>query len=215
MGFNVSQPLYQQVYERIRKSILTGELKPGSKVVITRLAEKYGLSRTPLREALRQLQKEGLLIHDNNRTRVVSINAVDFKELYSCRLLLEKEIIKQITLKITEEEISRAEETLKQSCEAMKQGDYINFLHLNTKFHDILIYSCSNKRLVQLLDQVRSLLLIYRANLVIQSSELNHEVAEEHWTLIQAIKNRDKEKAVKAIETHLRNDMKRGKIFNN
>ncbi|NEU30033.1 GntR family transcriptional regulator [bacterium LRH843] len=213
MSFIVSQPLYQQVYERVRESILSGELKPGSKVVVTRLAEEYQISRTPLREALRQLQKEGLLVQDNQETRVVSIDVKDFEELCMCRLVLEKQIMSMIVDEITDEKIEEAEELVKQAGEAGKSGDYLKFLELNSKFHDVLVYTCSNKRLIQLLEQVRSLLLIYRVS-VLRANQYNHEITTDHLELLEAIKDRDTERAVETIAEHVKSDLKRGKIFN-
>src|SRR5690606_19105489 len=153
-------------YDKVKELILTGELKPGSKVVVTRLAEQFKISRTPLREALRQLQNEGLLIQNNNETRVVSIDVDDFEELCICRMVLEKQIIEMTVKNITDEQIQEAEEFVLLASEEGKKGNYLEFLSLNTKFHDVLVYACSNKRLIQLLEQVRSLLLIYRANLL-------------------------------------------------
>ncbi len=212
VSFQLAQPLYQQVYERVKESILTGELKPGSKIVVTRLAEEYEISRTPLREALRQLQKEGLLIQNNQETRVVSIDVKDFEELCFCRIVLEKQIMSMIVDEISDERIQEAEEAVLQASKAGQSGDYLKFLELNTKFHDILVYTCTNTRLIQLLEQTRALLLIYRASLI-RAQEYNHEITEDHLELLKAIKERDKEKAVQIIEEHVRSDLRRGKIF--
>lgn len=212
LGFLLAKPLYKQVYERLKNSILTGELKPGEKIVVTRLAEQYKISRTPLREALRQLQKEGLLVQTNQETRVVSIDVNDFEELCHCRKMIEKEIMSMIVDIIPDEKIKEAEMIVYEASEAGKNGDYLKFFDLNSKFHDILVYTCPNKRLIQLLEQVRSLLIIYRIN-VIRAKEYNHEITEDHLELIEAIKKRDKEKAVDIIGQHVESDLRRGKIF--
>lgn len=210
--FHLAQPLYKQVYERVKESILTGELKPGEKIVVTKLAEQYKISRTPLREALRQLQKEGLLVQTNQETRVVSIDVKDFEELCLCRKVLEQQIMSMIVDEISDEKIAEAEKIILEASEAGKNGDFLKFLDLNSKFHDLLIYTCKNKRLIQLLEQVRSLLLIYRVN-VVRAQEYNHEITQDHLELIEALKQRDKERAVQIIGEHVESDLRRGKIF--
>ena len=87
-------PLYQQAYQEIKREILTGKIKPGTKLSENVLAEQYKVSRTPLREAIRQLQIEGLLISDGVSTTVVELSVKDFEELCYCRLVLEKEVVK-------------------------------------------------------------------------------------------------------------------------
>ncbi len=212
VGFKLATPLYKQVYDRVKESILTGKLKPGTKIVVTRLAEEYEISRTPLREALRQLQKEGLLIQDHQELRVVSIEVEDFKQLCLCRAVLEKQIMSMIVDKISVKKIAEAEKIIQQASQAGESGNYLKFIELNSKFHHTLIHTCPNKRLVQLLTQVQALLLIYRAS-VIMTNEYNHEITRDHMELIDAIKKRDKEKAVATIEAHVYKDLNRGEIF--
>ncbi len=210
--FKISQPLYEQVYKKLKESILSGELKPGSKVVIARLAEKFQISRTPLREALRQLQSEGLLVQKEKEVRVVPIDKKDFEDLCACRVTLEKEIMTYTVMEISQEQILKAENLIRQASKVEGEGKYLDFMLLNAQFHDVLIDACSNKRLIQLLTHIRSLLLIYRAN-VLRKNIYNHEITTEHFELIEAIKSRDEEKAVKLIESHILRDLIRGRIF--
>lgn len=203
---SISQPLYQQAYETIKKTILSGELSPGSKLVTTKMAEQYQISRTPLREALRQLQIEGLLISTHNGMEVVTLDKEDFEHLSHCRLVLEKDIIIYIVNAISDGEIEQLESIVKEAEEACEAKENMKLLELNTLFHSKLHESCSNKRLVQLLNQVRSLLLIYRAN-SLNNQIANKEVIKEHQDLLQSIKNRDVDKALISVEQHLENDV--------
>lgn len=208
------KPLYEQVYDEIRSSILGGEFKPGEKIVVVKLAEHLQISRTPLREAFRQLQKEGLVNMDKNGTvTVIDLDKDDFEELCFCRLVLEKQIIELVVDQITEAQLAVVEDILDKTDEAIENGDNIKILNLNAEFHKVLIEACSNKRLVQLLEQIRSLLLIYRAN-IHKHLEHNKDIAGEHRRIFEAVKARDAEEAVKAIEMHLNNDRMRGrKVF--
>src|SRR5699024_757602 len=182
----VAQPLYQQVYERIKESILTGEYEPNEKIVVSKLEIKYKISRTPLREALRQLEIEGLLVQGYTGLHVVELNTQDFTALYQCRLLLEKEVMKLIIDTITDEELRKISNLLDESDQLLEQGEYLKLLELNTKFHDQLLESSPNKRLVDLLKQVRSFLLIYRAR-ILRNDQYNIEINQEHRGIYEAL----------------------------
>ncbi|MEK3989849.1 GntR family transcriptional regulator [Robertmurraya sp. FSL R5-0851] len=209
MEINIVQPLYQQAYREFKKLILTGQISPGEKIVMSKLAEQYNISRTPLREALRQLQTEGLIVQDHTSMKVVELNKTDFLELFHCRLLLEKEVIRMIVEEITEAKLEKVYEVLMESNDAIEVGDSFKILELNTQFHELLIMSCSNYQLAHLLNHVRSLLLIYRAN-INQKPQYSKEIYHEHLEIYNAIKSRDVERAVEVIEEHLKNDQIRG-----
>jgi DNA-binding GntR family transcriptional regulator len=212
-SFTQAQPLYKQAYEALKKAILAGEISSGSRLVATQLAEKYQVSRTPLREALRLLENEGLLVQDKMGATVVKLNKKDFEELCECRLLLEKQIVELIVPTISTSQLTKIEKVLLQIEEGMGEKNSIRILELNSKFHRLLIESCENKRLIQLLEQVRSMLILYRAN-IIRGTIHTREIVEEHRKIFESIKNRDLESALKNTETHLLNDKKRGiKMF--
>lgn len=202
------QPLYQQVYNQIRKSILSGNLKPDTKLSVVKLADELQISRTPLREALRQLQSEGLLEQDRMGSRVVRITPEDYEELCICRLVLEKEIIREVVSSIEEEKIKEAEQYIQKAKEYLT-SDQLKFLECNSAFHEVLISSCSNRRLKELLDTTRAKLLLYRAN-VVHNSRQNAEIIDEHEMILKAVQERNVNKALEAISTHLDNDRVRG-----
>ncbi|WP_197280069.1 GntR family transcriptional regulator [Bacillus sp. FJAT-27251] len=209
MALTIPEPLYQQAYKELKKLIVTGKLQPGEKVIMSKLAEQYEISRTPLREALRQLQSEGLIVQEQSMMRIVELDKKDFLELYQTRLVLEKEVISSITNLIPDEGFAKMETVLKESEAAMKQGDPLKILELNTQFHELMLSYCPNQRLIQLLNHVRSLLLIYRAN-INKKSKNNQEILKEHKEILAALKAGNKLEAVKLIEKHLLNDQTRG-----
>ncbi|WP_096437411.1 GntR family transcriptional regulator [Alteribacter populi] len=210
-GITFQRPLYEQVYEDIKDNILTGKLAPGSRIVSAKLAEHYQISRTPLREALRQLQIEGLLENDKAGLYVVKIDADDFEELCDCRLYLEKEVIRLVVDDAGDEHLEAIERLLSYSEKVIKDegNNHKEILELNARFHKLVIDCCSNKRLIQLVNQIRSVLLIYRG-MILQDETHNLEIFKEHLTIFHCIKDRNKEKAVEAIEMHLTNDKLRG-----
>ncbi|MCS0652994.1 GntR family transcriptional regulator [Cytobacillus firmus] len=204
-----SQPLYQQIYDIIKSSILAGELKPGEKVNVSQLAEKYNISRTPLREALRQLQIEGLLVQDHLGLSVVKLEETDFKDLYECRLMLEPKIMGLILKTVANEELEAIEKLLLNAESAFKEGNLLQLLELNAQFHDRLLEASPNKRALHLLQQVRSFLLLYRAN-ILKNNEHNREILKEHRQILNALKARDEAAVIQNVENHLRNDLERG-----
>jgi len=209
LGLNIPEPLYQQAYRELKKLIITGKLQPGEKVIMSKLAEQYEISRTPLREALRQLQSEGLIIQEHSTMRIIEINKDDFLNLYQTRIVLEKEMIKSIVTLIPEADFPEIETVLTESGTAIQEGDPFKILELNTQFHELLMNYCPNPRMIQLLNYVRSLLLIYRAN-INKKAKNNMEIYEEHKEILEALKARDIEKSVQMVETHMLNDQKRG-----
>jgi DNA-binding GntR family transcriptional regulator len=209
LGLNIPEPLYQQAYRELKKLIITGKLQPGEKVIMSKLADQYEISRTPLREALRQLQSEGLIIQEQSTMRIVEINKEDFLHLYQTRIVLEKEVMKSIVNFIPEEDFPKIEAVLRESRAAIQEGDPFKILELNTQFHELLMNYCPNPRMIQLLNYVRSLLLIYRAN-INKKAKNNMEIYQEHKEILVALKARDLEKTIQMVETHMLNDQKRG-----
>jgi len=209
LGLTIPEPLYQQAYKELKKLIVTGKLQPGEKVIMSKLADQYKISRTPLREALRQLQSEGLIIQEHSTMRIIEINKNDFLHLYQTRIVLEKEVIKSVVPLIPEEDFPKIEVVLNESKTAIQEGDPFRILELNTQFHELLMYYCPNPRMIQLLNSVRSLLLIYRAN-INKKAKNNLEIYKEHKEILEALKERDIEKSIQKVETHMLNDQKRG-----
>lgn len=211
----ISQPLYQQVYENIKKSILSGKLEAGEKIIVTKLAEEFSISRTPLREALRQLENEGLLINKESGLHVIELDVQDFKELYQCRIILEKEVMRMIVHKISETQLDEVKVLLEKADEALETQDYLRLLELNTLFHEKLLESSPNKRAVELIQRTREFLLVYRAKMV-RNDRSNTGINKEHRQIFEALLERSEEKVLQIVEMHLRNDEKRGlEIFQN
>ena len=115
--------LYEQVYQALRSAILTGQLAPGDRLVETQLAEWLQVSRTPLREALRQIQQEGLATADvSGGLRVTTITATDAADLYDCRLALECLAVAGACQSATKEQLQRIEACVLQADSLEAQG---------------------------------------------------------------------------------------------
>lgn len=213
-----SKSLYEQTYATLRASILSGELAPGDRLVETQLAERLGVSRTPIREALRQLQRETLISTDGSGgLRVTVITPVDAAQLYDCRMALEALSVRQACDHVTASKleaiaalITEAEAVLMRSqhppdrlpTNPSPQRLDPQLLDLDYRFHRTIAESSGNPWLVSLLDQVFDKMALLR----IQTTRHNPnvlEVRDEHWQIYQAIAQRQPEAAVAAIQAHL------------
>lgn len=202
-----SKSLHEQVYETLRAAILSGDICPGERLVETQLAEWLQVSRTPLREALRQLQQDGLVAADaHSGLRVITMSVTDAIELYDCRLALEQLSITSACTQATPDQLEQlatlvvAAETSVPSATAAPAPTHL--LDLDYKFHHLIAESAGNRRLISLLDQVFDSMALLR----IQTLQHNPEVLDirlEHRQIYEAILSRDTDRAKDAIDRHL------------
>nr|WP_199311886.1 GntR family transcriptional regulator [Phormidium tenue] len=199
--------MYEQVYHALRSAILTGALAPGDRLVETQLAEWLQVSRTPLREALRQLQQDGLVTADiSGGLRVTTITAADAEELYDCRLALEALAVAGACTHATEDQmaaiaacVAKAEEATANSHGSLSAE---SLLDVDYQFHHLIAEGSGNRRLVSLLDSLFDAMALLR----IQTLQQNPNVLDirlEHRQIYEAIRTRDPEVAVAAISQHL------------
>ncbi len=148
-------------YEGIRQMILQGDVQMGERIVEVRLAQSLGLSRTPVREALRRLTSDGLVVFMPNRGyQVVSYSSADIAEIYSCRALLESEAVRLVAINGLSEDVrGRLEEILHESGELFAAGKLPEelrhtFSRLNNEFHKLLYAHCGNAPLLRMIRMV-------------------------------------------------------------
>jgi len=198
--------LHTQTYEALRSSILSGELLPGERLVETQLAERLNVSRTPLREAIRQIQQEGLITDDQRGgLRVVTISVEDAEQLYDCRMALESlSVVGACQLATAEQlqEINALVLAAEKPEETGKELSSLQRLELDCQFHRRIAEASGNRWLTQLLDQVFDKMTLLR----IQTTQHNPrvlEIRDEHRQIYEAIAQRHTEKAAIAIRNHL------------
>lgn len=216
---NVSAPpiqrtklLHQQTYEALRSSILAGQLAPGDRLVETQLAQQLQVSRTPIREAIRQLQREGLVTADGSGgLRVTAISATDAIQLYDCRLALEQLSVvgacqhaSQSQIQQLAQYVTDAEHLLTlESFDAPRSKTCADrLLNLDYCFHHLIAESANNPWLVFLLDQVFDKMALLRMETLRHDPEVL-EVRREHRQIYEAIAQRDRSAAAQAIQDHL------------
>ena len=196
-------PLRDVVFNTLREAILTGELEPGERLMEIKLAEKLGVSRTPIREAIRMLQIEGLVnITPRKGTVVAEISKDDLKNVLEVRKVLDKLAVELACMKITEEEILGLKENLKEFSTAIKKKNPSEIAKIDVAFHDIIYKSTRNTRLIQIMFNIREQMYIYRL-VYIKDQDTRETVVRDHEKLIEAIVNKDVENAKNIIVGHI------------
>ena len=201
------QSLRQQVYQALRQIILTGDLASGERVVETKLAKQLQVSRTPIREAIGQLQKEKLIVSNpKGGFRVATLSAEDAIQLYDCRIALENLAVAGACEKITTKQLKQLEkyvllaEKLVESPSSKSSSSKL--LDVDYQFHHSIAASSGNQWLLTLLEQVFDKMALLR----VQTSKHNPKVLEirlEHRQIYQAIAQKNSELAQKTITEHL------------
>lgn len=198
-------PLRDVVFKTLRQGILTGELKPGERLMEIHLANKLGVSRTPIREAIRKLELEGLVTMIPRRgAEVAQITEKSMKDVLEVRKVLDNLSVELACDRITEEE----KEVLKSACvdfeEAVKTGDFGKIAKTDVAFHDIIVAATRNIRLSQMVNNLAEQMYRYRFEYIKDSSQ-HARLVQEHEEICQGIVTGDKKKALAAIEAHIDN----------
>jgi DNA-binding GntR family transcriptional regulator len=201
------ESLHEQTYQALRTSILSGELSPGERLVETHLAQQLQVSRTPIREALRQLQREGLVTVDSSGgLRIISVSIADAIQLYDCRLALEQMAVQLACQEASDRALEALEQSVAQAERAVqRQTSTLNtfeMLNLDYQFHRKISESTGNIWLTGLLDQVFDKMMLLR----VQTTRHNPgvlEICTEHRQICAAIATRSPDTAIAAIQSHL------------
>lgn len=198
-------PLRDVVFKTLRQGILTGELKPGERLMEIHLANKLGVSRTPIREAIRKLELEGLVTMIPRRgAEVAQITEKSMKDVLEVRKVLDDLSVELACERITEEE----KELLKSACvdfeEAVKTGDFAKIAKTDVAFHDIIVTATRNIRLSQMVNNLAEQMYRYRFEYIKDSSQ-HARLVQEHEEICQGIIAGDKKRALEAIEAHIDN----------
>lgn len=197
--------LRNKIFNKIREDIIEGRYNDGEPLVETKLAEEFGVSRTPIREVIRQLELDGLVESVPNRgVFVVGITSEDIRDIYEIRILVEGLAAKWAADKINDEELK----SLINACELMEfyttKGDIEQIARFNTEFHEIIFEAARSKFLKKILTNIQS--YIQWARLSSLKTEGRAKLAlGEHKAIVEAFKNRDPDAAERLIIEHVSN----------
>lgn len=208
LGMDEFLPLRDVVFNTLRQAILTGELKPGERLMEIHLANRLGVSRTPIREAIRKLELEGLVTMIPRRgAEVAQITEKSMKDVLEVRRTLDALSAELACERISKEE----EEALKQAClnfeAAVKTKDTKAIAKADVAIHDIIAAATGNQRLIQLINNLAEQMYRYRFEYIKDASQ-HERIIEEHRIIYESIVKKDKEAAAEMAKTHIDNQEK-------
>lgn len=194
-----------RVFSAIREAILDGSYQPGDILRESSIASELGVSRTPVREAIRQLELEGLVKSiPNKETFVAGITDEDVEDIYLIRSRLEGLAARKAAVKITEEELRQMEEILALTAFYVEKNEFNQLKELDHKFHDILYNATQSKTLNHMLSDFHQYVQKTR-KASISTPGRARDSWKEHESIYLALKERDGAKAEQLIEQHIRN----------
>jgi DNA-binding GntR family transcriptional regulator len=197
--------LYEEVAELLRQRIFSRELEPGSWIDELKIAEEYGISRTPLREALKVLAAEGLVTMKVRRgAYVTEVSDKDLADVYHLLALLESDAAGVVAQKATEAEMAELQ-TLHDELEAA-QRDRDRFFATNERFHMRLLEIADNRWRMQMVADLRKVMKLNRHNSLLKAGRIEDSL-DEHRALMAALHARQGELAVQRMQDHFQNGL--------
>lgn len=197
------QSLGSQIFNKIREDILSGTYKRGDELKEATLGRKLGVSRTPVREALRQLELEGLVeIVPNRGARVTGISEKDISDIYLMRSRLEGLAARLAAEYMKEEDIAEMEEVILLSEFHLKKAKNDQMVRLDGRFHEIMYHAAGSRMLEHVLTDFHHYVKLARANSVKTQNRAEESVLE-HKAILEAIKKRDRDLAEKLANDHI------------
>ncbi|MEI3198941.1 MAG: GntR family transcriptional regulator [Lachnospiraceae bacterium] len=198
-------PLRDVVFNTLRQAILRGELQPGERLMEIQLAQRLGVSRTPVREAIRKLELEGLVLMIPRRgAEVAEITRQDLEDVLEVRAALEELAVKDACEHITDEQLQDLKKAANEFKRSLEGTDLVACAEADIHFHEIIYAATNNKRLVQMLNNLREQMYRYRME-NLKDKRTYRTLVEEHDAIRRALKKHDKEKAGAAINVHIEN----------
>ncbi len=191
-----------QAREKLEHFIATGVLRPDQRLVEQDLAERLRLSRTPLREALHQLEVKGYVVKSPSSGYVVAYHTKDdIKDIFEVREILETRAMQLACTCIKQDQIGRATEYLDHEKDSLKSASAM--WHWNDLFHDEMYSACGNKLLIFMIQNVRDKDRVINMARGFRDGDFP-KIHEEHVQILEAVKRRDKRRAAMAVKRHLR-----------
>ena len=196
-------PMSMSLLAKLQRDILTGKYQPGQKLTEQNLCKEYGASRTPVREALRQLETDGLVENILNRgCFVIGLSQQDYDDLFELRKAYEIQAVRWAIERITDEEMDKLEETFEFMEFYTMRGDLDKMLVINAGFHQV-IYEASHNRMLQKTLTSYQTFLKYRGTNSVYGPDYLSTILEEHRAIFKAFMDKDVRAGAEAMERHI------------
>ena len=208
MDVNDYLPLRDVVFNTLRQAILRGEMEPGERLMEIQLADKLGVSRTPIREAIRKLELEGLVIMIPRKgAEVAHITEKDMRDVLEVRAALEELAATLACRNVTQEHIEELKMANKRFEAAIISKDVVAIVDADVNFHDIIYAMTDNQRLIQIINNLREQMYRYRLEYV-KDARAHSILISEHKDIIDKLSKKDEENTKIVIRQHITNQEK-------
>jgi DNA-binding GntR family transcriptional regulator len=205
VNLNDYKPLREVIFNTLRKAIIIGELKPGERLMEVQLAEKMGVSRTPVREAIRKLELEGLVdMLPRKGAHVADLSVKDIMDVLEVRSTLDGLASSLSALRITDEELKELKHVQSQFVNYVEKDNLQGSIKKDVEFHDIIYRSSRNEKLIQITNNLREQVHRFRV-IYLKDYSSSRELIREHMDICEAIIGRDSEAAQKFAQKHIKN----------
>ena len=204
-NMNAYLPLRDVVFNTLREAILKGDLKPGERLMELQLASKLGVSRTPIREAIRMLEQEGLAVTTPRKgAEVAKMTLKDMEDVLEIRDALDELAVRIACQKISDEQLRQLEDMKELFEKSTQTGNVKKIAEADVTFHDVIYEATGNPKLVTLLNNLREQVYRYRVEYIKDPKNYPTLIAE-HEAILESLKNRDVKNAVEAMHVHVAN----------
>lgn len=198
-------PLRDVVFQTLRTAILKGDLKPGERLMELQLASKLGVSRTPIREAIRMLEQEGLArTIPRKGAEVAGMTEKDMEDVLQIRCVLEELAARLSCQNITDEEMRELKIAMVAFEEKTREGNVVELAKADVTFHDIIYRAADNPKLLVLLNNLREQMYRYRTEYM-KDDRIHPVLIREHKEMVKALESKDQELVAREVRQHLKN----------
>ncbi len=205
LNMNAYLPLRDVVFHTLREAILKGELKPGERLMELQLAAKLGVSRTPIREAIRMLELEGLAVTVPRKgAQVAKMTEKDMEDVLQIRRALDELAVSLACDNMTEDRLEQLHEALLRFAESTRTGNVKKIAQTDVAFHEVIYQAADNPKLISLLNNLRQQMYRYRVE-YLKKDDVYPVLIEEHEKIYEGLKRKDKETVVRIVGSHVVN----------
>lgn len=203
VNFNDYKPLRDVIFNTIREAIITGELKPGERLMEVQLAEKMGVSRTPVREAIRKLELEGLVeMIPRKGAHVAEVSVKDIMDVLEVRASMDGLATSLAAQRITDDEIKELKHIFSQFVSNVEKENVNGTIKKDVEFHEVIYRASRNDKLLQISNSLREQVQRFRV-IYLKGFGSTKEVIKEHEQIVEAIVTGNAENALKVAYDHI------------
>lgn len=204
VNFNDYKPLREVIFNTLREAIIIGELKPGERLMEVQLAEKMGVSRTPVREAIRKLELEGLVDMVARRgAQVADLSVKDIMDVLEVRASLDGLATALSSVRITQDELKELKHINTQFTNYVEKENLQGTIKKDVEFHDIIYRSSRNEKLIQIANNLREQVQRFRV-IYLKDFSSTKDIIKEHNDIFEAIQNKDSNNAQYLAQRHIK-----------